>query len=318
MSAALSFHRLFRHVLARQVEYSYGDAPDRFTSMVPLKADLLPQVIELAEVLPFAGEWAWAVGRFSDSVAPEAYLLRLDWWHDAATAVTLYCRFPSEPGTAEFRQALVFARPFRWDGPDPSAVATALGVEGPRGIAFRATHEGRLRTSLYFRSEQHAGAAWTERLTALLAASRYPGELAAKIEECLKHLYVPGPAGVIGVDDGEDGTAGALKFDPANVPLPRVLAFWARVGVSPARIAALRDVAVGLRAEAATYLGIQFGRTGIAGWRVYFACEPAAARAAGTSAVIVQRNLRPVRRLPHHGGVGSREETKRCYLDSLP
>jgi hypothetical protein len=300
MSPALVFHTLFRRVLAREVEYSLSEADDSFTTMVPIKSDLLARVIELAEVIPFAGEWAWSVERFSSAINPDAFLFRLDWRQNEPTAVTLYCRFPSEPNTADFQKAVGYARPFRWNGPDPSAVAASLGVPGPRGIAFRATNQGNLRTALYFRSEQHAGASWTGRLAALLAACQYPEELGCTIEGHLKDLYRPGPAGVIGVDDGVGGVPGALKFDPSNVPLGATFGFLLRIGVSATRIAALRSTAIGLRAESATYVGVQYRPQGFSGWRLYFACEPSYARIPGQLAIASQRNLRAVRRLPHY------------------
>lgn len=300
MSPALAFHHLFRGVLERQVEYSYSDAEDSFTTMVPLKNDGLPRVIELVQAIPFAGDWAWPVERFATAISPDEFLFRLDWLNNEPTAVTLYCRFPSEPDTAEFQNAIGYARPFRWNGPDPSSVAASLGVKGPRGIAFRATDKGSLRTAVYFRSEQHAGASWTGRLTALLSACQYSHELASTIEGDIKELYRPGPVGVIGVDDGEGGVPSAVKFDPSNVPLNVTLAFLARVGVSLARIDALRRIAIGLRAESVTYAGVHYGREGFSGWRLYFACEPTYARIPGQVAFGSQRNLRPVHRLPHY------------------
>src|SRR5581483_6819445 len=234
------------------------------------------------------------------AIGPDAFLFRLDWRHNEPTAVTLYCRFPSEPDPAQFQEAIGYARPFRWNGPDPACVAASLGVAGPRGIAFRATDKGHLRTAVYFRSEQHAGASWTVRLTELLAACQYRQELASTIEGHLKELYRPGPIGVVGVDDGEGGVPRALKFDPSNVPTNVALALLARVGVSASRIEALRRIAIGLRAESVTYAGVQYGQEGFSGWRLYFACEPAYARAPGQVAGGSQRNLRPVRRLPHH------------------
>jgi hypothetical protein len=179
-------------------------------------------------------------------------------------------------------------------------MADSLGVEGPRGVAFRATDRGNLRTAVYYRSEQHTGSSWTNRLTALLAASQYPEDLVSTIEEHLKELYQPGPVGVIGVDDGYDGVPGTLKFDPSNVPLSATFAFLARVGVSAVRIAALRTIATALRAESATYVGVQYGPQGFVGWRVYFACEPSYARLPGQMAFAFQRNLRSIRRLPHY------------------
>jgi hypothetical protein len=300
MSAALFFQQLFRHVLARHVEYSYGETEDSFTSMVPLSDELLPRAIEIAAALPFAGDWAWAIDRFVGAVKPDEFLFRLDWLHDEPVAITLYCRFPSEPGAGEFQRAVCYARPFTWSGPDPAAVASTLGVAGPRGIAFRASNKGTLRTAVYFRSDQHAGASWTERLTGLLAACRYPEELAPTIERDLKELYRPGPVGVIGIDDGGNATPGALKFDPANVPTGVVLTFLARMGVPAARLEAIRRMAIGLRAESVTYAGVQYGPEGFSGFRLYFACEPGYVPAPGRVAIRPQRNLRPVRRLPHY------------------
>jgi hypothetical protein len=300
MSPGLSFASLFRGVLARQVEYSYSDAADSYTTMVPLHGENLPQVRDLAAQLPFAGDWSWATERFARAVQPNAYLLRLDWREHCATAVTLYCRFPGEPGAATFEAAMAHARPFVWNGPPPAGLATALGVGGPRGIAFRAGEDGRLHTALYFKSEAHAGAPWRERLPALLAVCGYPDGLASTLERDLKDLYQPGPAGVVGVNDGADGLPRAVKFDPANVPLGIALAFLAHAGASAQRIAALRTIALGLRADAASYVGVQYGPNGLLGWRLYFACEPVCAPTPGRPALDTQRNLRPLRRLPHY------------------
>jgi hypothetical protein len=105
---------------------------------------------------------------------------------------------------------------------------------------------------------------------------------------------------VIGIDEGQDGAAGAVKFDPSNVPSGTALAFLARAGAAPGRIEALRRIAVGFRADSVSYAGVQYGPAGLSGWRLYFACEPGYARRPGQLAVEWQRNLRPVRRLPHH------------------
>jgi hypothetical protein len=300
MSAALRFQQVFRGVLARQVEYSYSDRADLVTTMIPLRTNQLRDVIALAEEIPFAGEWSWAIERFAAAVEPDELLFRLDWEREALSGVTLYCRFPSEPGAAGFQQAMRVARPFTWNGPDPSSVAESLGVAGPRGVAFRTTSAGRLRTAVYFRSDEHAGPRWIERLPGLLAACGFADRLASTIETDLKALYNPGPVGVIGVDDGQSGVAGALKFDPSNVSLRAALAFLARTGVAAARLVDLQRIAVGLRADAVTYVGVQYGPDGYGGFRLYFACEPGAARVPGRITVSRPRHLRPVRRLPHY------------------
>jgi len=243
-----------------------------------MKQDLLSQVVELAKKISFAGQWAWSIQRFARAIHPDQFLFRVDWHHNEPTAVTLYCRFPSEPSTSEFQKAISIARGFSWNGPDPSAIGLSLGVDGPRGIAFRVTNKGNLLTALYFRSEQHSGPSWAERLAAFLATCQYPEGLASMIEGHLKELYRPGPVGVIGLDEGQNGVPRAVKFDPPNVPLSVTFDFLARVGVSSARINALMTIAAGLRAESVTYAGVQYGYEGFSGFRLYFACEPSYAR----------------------------------------
>jgi hypothetical protein len=300
MSAMLVFHQLFREASVRQIEYSFAEAEDVVTTMIPLTFELLPRVAEMARAIPFAGEWAWAVERFWNGVNPDAFLLRIDWSGGEPRAVTLYCRFSAEPDANAFKAALTHAEPFRWSGPDPSAIGASLGAVGPRGIAFRASGTGSLRTALYFRSDDHAGRKWIDRLAGLVEACGYPDGLLATIESHLNDLYQPGPVGVIGLDDGLDGIAGRLKFDPANVPLDAAFAYLARIGVSRARIAEFRTISTGFRAEAVTYLSVQFRQSGPSGWRLYFACEPSHARLPGQPDLIAQRHLRPVRRLPHY------------------
>lgn len=295
--AAAAFTGLFRSVLARQVEYSVGDAPDRMTTMIPLAGDeVSAQLAVLAAALPFGGEWSWAIPRFIRAVRPDAFLLRLDWEGSVARAVTLYCRFPVEPDDAALQAAMRHARPFRWQAPAPSALAGALGVPGPRGIALRASADGSRQTALYFKSALHVGADWDDRLVTLLSACGWNADLAPTIARDLRPLYRPGPLGVVGIDD----TARVLKFDPAEVPLADALAFLSRRRVAPERLAALRSLAQGLRADSASYVGVQYDASGFAGWRLYFACEPARARRPGLASSQTQRQLHPMRRGPHY------------------
>jgi hypothetical protein len=300
MSQTLAFHRLFGHVLSRQVEYSYGPEEQSFTAMVPLGYDLLPKAIELSALLEFTGEWGWAVQRFSEAVRPDTFLLRLDGPDRMPSSITLYCRFPSEPDDAQFQFAIRSAHPFRWSGPVTSRLADALGLPGPRGIAFRTDRKGTLQTAIYFRSEEHAGPSWVARLPTLLSACGYQNELADTIEADLKALYGPGPVGVIGFDNGTNGMPAAVKFDPSNVPLARALTFLKKVGVPPSRTSALAGVATGLRAESVSYLGVKYKDDGFAGWRLYFSCEPSPSLPTAGINVAVPRNLRPMRRIPHY------------------
>jgi hypothetical protein len=300
MPPALLFHQMFRHALNRQVEYSFGEEGDTFTTMTPLGNDLLPRVIEVAGALGFPGEWAWAVKRFCEFAQPPTFLFRLDELHRDVSAITLYCRFPSEPDDSQFHAAIRAARPFRWNGPAPSRIAHALQLPGPRGIAFRTNRAGNLRTALYFRSEEHVGPSWNARLTALLTACQYPEQLATAIDSNLKAIYTPGPAGVIGIDSSSDDVPAAVKFDPSNVPLPLAFAFLRKIGVSAPRIAALAKIALGLRAESVSYVGVKYSQSGFAGWRLYFSCEPAHHVSPARANIVTQRNLRPTRRLPHY------------------
>jgi hypothetical protein len=286
--------------LDRQVEYSFGEENGTFTTMTPLGNDLLPRVMEVAGALALPGEWAWGVKRFCEFVQPQTFLFRLDELNRDISAITLYCRFPTEPDDSQFHAAIRVARPFRWNGPAPSRIADALQLPGPRGIAFRTNRTGDLRTALYFRSEEHAGPSWNTRLATLLSACQYPEEFVTSIEGDLKALYTPGPAGVIGLDSGSGDVPAAVKFDPSNVPLPIALAFLQKVGVSTPRIAALTKVALGLRAESVSYIGVKYSQSGFAGWRLYFSCEPSHYVSPARINIVAQRNLRPTRRLPHY------------------
>ena len=99
------FQQLFRGVLARQVEYSYSEAEDSFTTMVPIERDLLPQVIELAKTMPFAGQWAWSVERFASAMQPDEFLFRLDWLRNEPTLTCWYEAAAPFPVFAELRRA---------------------------------------------------------------------------------------------------------------------------------------------------------------------------------------------------------------------
>lgn len=299
MSAALTFQQLFRDILARQVEYSFGATAGEYTTMIPVKTEAAPRIFEFAKELRYAGQWGWSVERFMSHVRPDALLLRVDWRWDVPVAITIYCRFPVEPDTASFNDALRQASPFSWSGPDPSALATALNVGGPRGIAFRAKASGARRSALYFKSEAHTGRSWRERLPSLLDVCKYPESHAVLIENVLRDLYGPGPAGVVGIDEGQSAMAGALKFDPCEVPLESALAFLKRIGAPESRRREIVRIARGLRARSVSYVGVQFNCEGLAGWRLYFACEPGFARPE-MPAFVTQRNLMPIRRLPHY------------------
>src|SRR5437879_3560917 len=71
-AAVCAFQRLFRGPLARQVEYSFGNTPERVTTMIPLDGEpVLADVVAMAVALPFAGAWSWAVPRLAKTVRPD-------------------------------------------------------------------------------------------------------------------------------------------------------------------------------------------------------------------------------------------------------
>jgi hypothetical protein len=298
--SAFSFSQLFRHEAQAAVEYSFDDAVDRQGVMIGMSNLPADRLRSFAADLPFAGDWLWAIERFRDAARPDAFLLRADFRSDRVTALTLYSRFPSEPSDETFHRLLRTAAPFRWTGPSPAAAASVLHVIGPRGIGFRVNATGLCRTSIYFRVPAAAPELKGETLQELCAVSGLPPELAMKIGEDVHDLYTPGPVGVIGLDDGPDGRAGALKFDPANVPLQKAFAFVARKKAAPSSLARLAATSRALRASSASYLGIKYGVNGFSGWRMYFSLRPGLLAVPFAPRTITERSQLPTYHLPHY------------------
>ena len=298
--AAAEFARIFREELSSQMEYSIDEAEGRHGTMVPGKEGFPTRVQRLAAVLPFAAEWAWGFRRFAEHVRPDAYLLRVDWSGGEALAVTSYCRFPFEPRDDAFSDAIARARPMRWSGPSPRAVGEVLGVAGPRGVAFRVDRAGAVRTALYYRVEADRSRLDPETCRELVRACGLDVDLADLILDDVRSLFPPGPVGVIGIDDGQDGVAGALKLDPANVPLRAASAFLADKGAPSKATGRVLRLAEILRARWLSYLGAKYGPGGFAGWRAYFSHEPARLAPAGSFRIASGRRATPTLRLPHY------------------
>jgi hypothetical protein len=300
MSSAREFARIFSAQATFGVEYSFEADKDRDGIMIAGKPPFIHRLEQLATQLPYAGDWSWAVRRFSDYVHPDAYLVRVDCHADEIVALTLYCRFPKEPTDAEFEKAMTAARPLRWGGPSPSVIAAPLGVPGPRGIGFRVDLAASCKTALYYKVATQTKHVPASVLPDLVQRCGFPLDLAPLIDGDIRSLYPPGPVGVIGVDSDAANRAGALKFDPANVPLQRAFTFLAGKGASRRRIAELTQIADSLRAVWLSYLGIKYGPKGFSGWRVYFSTRPSLLSSPTATRVVVESIPLPTLRLPHY------------------
>jgi hypothetical protein len=297
----VAFWRTFRQAAWSNVEFSFDEDPSGHTTMVKGDRGFFGPVARFARSVDFAAGLIWAASRFVEAVVPDAYLLRVDWRDGAATAVSLYCRFPRTPDVAAFEAALATAWPLHWSGPAPHAVAAALGVAGPRGVGLRADAMGRERVALYFTVDGFAGDFESARLAGLVAAVGFADTVTEVIRADVRELFSEGPVGVIGIDPGREAAAGGLKLNPANVPVETAMAFLARKGAAPDRLEQLRQTARALRATSLSYVGVRYDAAGYAGWRVYLTVIPRRTSAPGLPAVAVDDPTPlPTLRLPHY------------------
>lgn len=298
--ATALFARVFREELSSNLEYSLDDHSDRYGTMISGGNKFLMQVREFASAFPFASEWEWAVRRFAEHVRPDAYLLRADWKGDNLLAVGVYCRFPYEPSDDTFRHAVNRARPLNWSGPSLQAVGKVLGTDGPRGIAFRVDRSGRYRSSVYFKLGAERTRLGPTACHDLVRVCGFAEDVADMILQDVSNLYPPGPLGVIGLDDGPEGIAGSLKFNPANVFLPRALQFLSSKGIAERAIRRVVHMARLLRARWLSYLGLKYDSGGFIGWRTYYSYETNRLPAAGSFRIVSERSPLPTLRLPHY------------------
>jgi hypothetical protein len=258
------------------VEYSYGEDPEGMGIMLRPAEASLARIAQWAASVDFAGDWWWAAQRLVEQVRPTAYLFRTDWrGGDRLTGATLYCRFPREPTDEEFTAAARHAYPAGWHGPAPSAPARVLGVPGPRGVAIRAGESGRLALAVYYVVPTPASSLSRQSAAALLEACGIAAVSRDDVADAVGELYRGGSIGVVGLDDGADGRAGALKLNPANVPFAAAREFLGRRAVASTWLDQLGTVARDLRADHASYLGVRYTDRGMDGWRLYFSVEPA-------------------------------------------
>ncbi len=299
-NSAAEFARVFRAQAYSGIEYSYDSARDRTGITVGGGPDFIPYVERFAAGLPFAVDWAWAVRNFTKFLVPDTFLLRMDCRAEEILAVTLYCRYPSEPSDTEFERAMTRLRPMRWTGPAPSRIATILGLAGPRGIGLRVDKQCNYKTALYYKLETRTAEMPPATLPDLARECGLPEEVSAAVGADIRALYPPGPVGVIGIDSADSGSANTLKFNPANVPLRAAFAYVKGKGATEARIAELANFAGSFRALWASYLGSKYNLSGFAGWRMYFSIQPASVSSASSTRLAAEKSLKPTLRLPHY------------------
>jgi hypothetical protein len=309
-SPDLAFSSLFRPEAAQVVEYSFSSQLDEHGVMVPGGPGFLSRVQSLAASLPFAGEWITVLGRLVRAVHPDAYLFRTDWSGSTITALTAYCRFPSEPDDTALAAVLSHAYPLRWQGPPAGQVAQILGLPGPRGLGVGVDHNGRLDLALYFRVPGSGRALGSELLSSLAKTAGMAPRLGPELSADMSRLYAQGMPMIVGLDSGKpDGgqlgsqqamTVAALKFNPPNVPLESCVRFLNDHGADSDRLRTLVHYARALRARWASYLGIRYSGHGFSGWRLYLSVAPQ--RFPGVSAPrwTVEAEAIPTLALPHY------------------
>lgn len=300
LSVPVVYGQLFRASAFAQVEYSYDALMDREGTMVGGGPSLLAPILKFAAALPFSGEWAWSISRFAQYVSPDTYLFRTDWSRGEVENVTLYCRFPKEPSDDEFAAALVEAWPFTWSGARPSAISSLLNVAGPRGVGLRVSASGSRRVALYFTVKEPMTSFPTGQVGKLVASCELPVAVAALIEADLRGVYLQGPVGTIGLDDASETGPGALKFNPANLPIERAFAFLAAKRAGSQVLERLTRISRSLRALLVSYLGLRYDVNGFSGWRAYFSVEPRNVLAPISPLVVTERSAIPTLRLPHY------------------
>jgi hypothetical protein len=266
----------FRDPASRGVEYSYDAFGTGSGITVRGEGELISRVRQFVGGIPAMGEWLWTVERFIALVHPTTFLFRIDDGGASITALTIYARFPRDPGPEEFASAMQAVRPFSWRGPPIAAIARTLGCVGPRGIGLRVKPDGAANTSIYFRLDSIRGQLSTETLFELAELCEFPQTAVAELLSDLRPLYTPGQIGVIGLDTRTPTSINTLKFDPSNVPLSLAVACVRKKGASRARTDEIVAIAQGLRSRYASYVGMKYNADGFSGARLYFSVDQSA------------------------------------------
>jgi hypothetical protein len=281
------FAAAFREEAFTTLEYSLGETPGVLGALVGGESrSFAERALAFARTTTFGGTWARAAAELVRRVPSSAYLFRVDGRGHAPLALSLYADFPPSFSASALREVLAAAAPLAWEGPSPHDLARVLGMPAPSGVGVRVDVHGRLHTAFYFRPRYLSfRAALPNVLPSFVRACGLGDDVAGELARVMPPLYGEAPLGVVGVDPGASGTVGALKLDPAYVPMARALAFLRARGVADAQLHEAHALARSLRAAAASYLGVKFRTGGFGGWRLYFTTSPGRGRPAGTAEI---------------------------------
>jgi hypothetical protein len=267
------FATAFRHDLYRYLEYSFEADPRMVGWMTTGDATFRDRALAFARRIPFAQDWARAVTEFTDKNRPANCFFRVDWRHDAAVALSLYCRFASSKHRPKQGGFVPQADPLRWRGPAPELVADALGMSMPQGIGLRVDASGAYHSALYFDVHRKTAEFRTQYLSRLMGACGYPDHVAREIAYDMPRVYAGPEVGVLAVTSGEVERAGALKLDPGPVPLGWAVAFIRRRNAAAPRVGELLRFAHSLRNSHPSYLGLTYGKSGFVSWKLYWKAQ---------------------------------------------
>lgn len=293
---ALAFHDGAPH----GVEYSYDAFGNGFGITVGGGVELISKVRQFVTGVPAMGGWFWALERFISFVHPTTFLFRIDDSGTAITALTIYARFPSDPGPQQFETAMRSLHPFRWDGPATDAIAHTLGCLGPRGIGLRVGLDGTGHSAIYFRLDSTRDALSSKALSALAELCELSRPVTEQLLSDLRPLYKPGQIGVIGLDTRTPSGETTLKFNPPNIPLSLAVACVRNKGAMRARTNEIVAIAHGIRCRYASYLGMKYRTGGFAGARLYFSIGHNALNMPTQISVRSELGESPTLRAPHY------------------
>jgi hypothetical protein len=279
--------------LASSVEYSVSEETGKLGTMVRGDAGVVQAIGTFVSGTVLAGDWYSAAARMFQHIGPIASLFRVDWSVGRLVATTLYLKFPQPPNGAAVAETLACARPFRWHGPSPAAVAEAVGLAGPTGIALRGSASGSGHVAVYYLVEATPGTVTQNALSRLLEAADV--SCAAKVVADSVTLAPSCPLSVVGLDGGSPG---ALKLDWGEVPSRVARAVVKSKGASHGALTRFDELSNNLRARWLSYLGMKYMSTGFAGWRAYFSIEPHRYIPAGLPSM--QGRERASARMPHY------------------